>query len=101
MRRSSRRSLAAEAEAETQADQIANGAVAKKSRNNNPDASDDNGSALDRFRRAAELGKLQLGFHNDQYIEDISVESVNRCALRLCRRRRIYASGPRRCERCA
>lgn len=79
VRRSSRRSLAAEAETAAAAvsDEIANG-VQKKARNNNlrSDSSDRNGPALDRFRRAAELGKLQLGFHNDQYIEDISVESV-------------------------
>jgi hypothetical protein len=31
---------------------------------------------LTKLRRAAELGKAQLGVHNDQYIEDISVESV-------------------------
>ena len=33
---------------------------------------------LSHLRHAADAGKLQLGFHNDQYIEDISVEWMYR-----------------------
>ena len=46
---------------------------------------------LSLMRHAADAGKLQLGFHNDQYIEDISVESAHKantpcsCSIVECR----------------
>jgi hypothetical protein len=49
-------------------------------RNNNTEDEVDganSGHPYARMRHAADLGKMQLGFHNDQYIEDISVESVH------------------------